>query len=268
MVFEPLMRSAQRNGGVGFHSGAISTERGAILIVGYGGEGKTTLVSGLMREGAAFVSNERSFVKKCSSNFKVFCFPDWINIGLGTVMQHPEMARLLPFPDSISLPQRRFSYGRVLEHEPSEWADLSDKIALLSDEFSSILNAPPPQSGVPIVGILRPKVSYKPVDAKLSPIEKPDLYRLLDGNVLTMSNYPDWMRWNTRETQPDIKSLSKFPALQLKFHLEYGHIQGKTNILEEIYDAFECKHGPSKNNPALHESDTLSKVVPQELGVC
>lgn len=241
MVYEPLLRSALDSGAVPFHAGAVATDKGAILIVGYSGDGKTSLVTGLMHAGASFLANERTLVKQTGSEFRAYSFPDWINLGLGTVMNDSALAGLLPVPNRISVPQGRFDWGRPYRYEQSEWPHLDDKITLLCDELSDMLGAPPPTSGVPIVGIVRPKVTRRPIDARLTPIEGNHLTDLLDDNVSSLTHYPDWMGWNPSETDPDIDALAELPALRLRYYLDDGHVQGMDNVMDELYQALDAE---------------------------
>ncbi len=241
MVFEPLLRSALNHGGVPFYAGAVATDRGAVLIVGYSGDGKTSLITGLMHAGAAFISNDRTFVKQDGSQFTAHSFPDWVQLGLGTVMNDSSLSGLLPVPHRISVPQGRFSWGRPDRYAPSEWPHLDDRITLLSDELSVMLDAPAPASGIPIVGIVRPKVTRRPIDARLMPIEGDNLAFLLQDNLTSLSQYPDWMGWKPHESEPDIDALMQIPALRFRFYLDDGHIQGMDSVFDELHDALDAE---------------------------
>lgn len=247
LVFEPLLREALNHGAVPFHAGAVGTEQGAILIVGYSGDGKTSLVTGLMHAGAAFLGNERTFVKQDGLRLNAHAFPDWINLGLGTVMNDSSLAGLLPVPDAISVPQGRFTWGRPQRYDQREWPHLDDKITMLPDELSVRLNAPAPTSGLPIVGIVRPKVTRRPIDARLTPIEGDQLETLLEQNVSELTHYPDWMGWNPSEADPQIDALMQLPALRFRFYLDDGHVQGMDDVLTELHDALEVERRRRRN---------------------
>ncbi|TAN52790.1 MAG: hypothetical protein EPN26_07565 [Rhodospirillales bacterium] len=60
---EILIRYLEGNSWCAYHAGAVATPQGVVLLMGGGGSGKTTLVGGLVRAGAAYVANERCFVR-------------------------------------------------------------------------------------------------------------------------------------------------------------------------------------------------------------
>lgn len=252
MVYEPLLRIALDHGGVPFHAGAVGTDRGAILVVGYSGDGKTSLITGLMHAGAAFIGHERTFVKQDGLRFNAFSFPDWVNLGLGTAMNDPRLSELLPVPDAISVPQGRFKWGRPQRYDRSEWPHLDDRISLLPDELSQKLQAPAPTSGLPIVGIVRPKVTRRPIDARITPVEGDQLTDLLGHNISELTSYPDWMDWNPSEAEPDIDALAQLPAIRLRFYLDDGHVQGMTNVLDEIHEALDIERRRKRVSAAAH----------------
>ena len=163
-------------------------------------------------------------------------------------MHDPALSGLLPLPSQISVPQGRFEWGRPDRYERSEWPHLDDKISLLGDELSTMLGAPAPTSGVPIVGIVRPKVTRRPIDARLTPLEPEQLEDLLDDNVSELTHYPDWMGWNANEQDPDIDALAQLPALRFRFYLDNGHVQGMNNVLDELYTALDAERARRANS--------------------
>ena len=241
VVFEPLLRTLQSLGSTVFHAGAVMTPHGAILIVGYGSDGKTTLVSGLIPEGFPFVANERCFIDQQHGSFYVTAFPAWHNIGLGTALQHPGLARLLPVPDDVTAPQRRFDRKRVAATEPQEWAGLSDKLALVTDEFTSKLRAPDAVSHVPLLGVVRPRVSHTPVSPQITVVPHRDRLQLIGENYLSpykeRVHHPDWMNFCVSEIMPDVHGLGRLPAVEYTFSLQDGRIHGTQHATQDLVES-------------------------------
>jgi hypothetical protein len=248
LVYRLIMRHDQQHGAVVFHAGAVSTKRGGLLVLGRSGAGKTSLISGLVAHGASFIANERCLIQKetlptGNSYFSAIHFAEKIFVGLGTAMQFPKMARLLPCPDHIELHQDRLAMKRMLNSPKEDWPSLPGKISLLTHEFTELVDGPPAVSSAPIIGIIQPDASKTPTEVRLRRLKAKALQELLIacrvGVKIHKRQYPDVMGFNVADPIPDFEGLAKLPAIKMDFHLSNGGIPHEGDLLTHIHDELE-----------------------------
>jgi HprK-related kinase B len=87
------------------HCAALMYRQQGIAIAGFSGGGKSTLMLHLLREGDAFISNDRVVLQRCnqqnSSDNPITCYgiPKQPRVNPGTLLNNPALSGILPDPD-------------------------------------------------------------------------------------------------------------------------------------------------------------------------
>jgi hypothetical protein len=143
------------------HAGAVVIGDHTILVIGESGRGKTSLVTSLVAQGAAYLGNEYVFLKGGASGVRALAYPMDVAVGLGTALAMPALAPLARNPGDLAAPQHRFDLDRVSSTPEADWPGLPDKITLQVTELESYLQASPARPGGVIAGVICPDVSHE-----------------------------------------------------------------------------------------------------------
>ncbi len=215
-VREIWMRYAESEGWYLYHAGAVATPRGVAVIVGAGGAGKTTLIGGLVRQGAGFVANERCFLRSRGGRVEALTFPQTVHVGIGTALQFEGLAGLIPSPDGVLCPQRRFDRRRVAAAAAEVRMGLPDKLALLSSEFCERVGGGPPLLGGTVFGIVEPRLKLDAAALVCHGLPHEAVRRLLSSNRLGRGRdrfFPEWLDLGFAASPDQVAELSALPAV-------------------------------------------------------
>ena len=91
VIREIILRESENQGGLIFHSAAVSYNDKGILICGEKNSGKTSTVINLLRKKCAFIANDRVILMPEEKYYSIYYIPLAIRIGLGTVKNHKDM---------------------------------------------------------------------------------------------------------------------------------------------------------------------------------
>ncbi len=190
-----------------FHAGLVQLAGRNYLILGDGGQGKTSLILALIAGGGKFVANERVLLKRKAAKVQAVSFPMSVAIGLGTLQNFQSLTDLCRRTDQLLLPQRRLDTKELKSTVESKWKLRKDKMLLLPDELCDALKTQFHVGEVSIDGILIPELR-EGGEFRYAAIGGNDLAKLLRRNVIRSekeSHYPDWMpiRTNTGESRSD-----------------------------------------------------------------
>ena len=201
LVFARTVRGAllgwlESRGWVSFHAGAVVTESGVWMIVGEAGAGKTSLILGLMREGARFVANERLLVSLDGDRPRALGYPMAIAVGIGSASQFPRLAELIDAPDPLLYPRNRYDTQRVARTPRERRYRLHDKLQLLPEEIASRVGAAETVPGGFVDAIVVPSVSRHPVALRASTLDRDALRTVLEDNCMGVAEpgrQPTWL---------------------------------------------------------------------------
>ena len=212
------------NGWTTLHAGAVRLGEKNYLVVGDGGQGKTSLILALMATGAKFIANERTLLKKDGAKVRAISFPMSVAVGLGSALNFHSLANLCSKPEQLLLPQTRLQVNKLQQVPISEWKNLKDKILMLPGELCRALNTQPHIGESTIDGILVPKLD-EAHQFRAQSLSKNDLSGLLQRNVITRKKetlYPDWMplgySHDSAQSDQICSALEKLPASRIQFY--------------------------------------------------
>jgi hypothetical protein len=200
---ELVTRYLAQEGWTLFHAGAVDTPDGALMVVGNGGAGKTSLLLALMCGGASFIANELLFARECADGVRVLGYPMAVAVGLGTAMQFAPLADRIDSPGELEFPRNRLKLSRIVNTPQEEWKDLEDKLQLLPAELSAILGAPAPVAGARLCAVVVPAVSKQPVQCQVEPLDRAAAAKVLSNNHIGLTpqgKHRPWLELNLRPT--------------------------------------------------------------------
>jgi hypothetical protein len=182
-----------------FHAGAVDTDRGALMVVGNGGAGKTSLLLALMCGAARFIANELLYARAGEDGLRVLGYPMPIAVGLGTAMQFPALAERIDSPGELEFPRHRLKLSRVVHTPRKQWQDLDDKLQLLPVELCQLLGAPAAVAGGALCGVVVPRVGVQAMEPSIEYLSSVAVQRVLAHNHLGLaahSRHRPWMELN------------------------------------------------------------------------
>ncbi len=244
---ELVTRYLAQEGWTLFHAGAVDTPSGALMVVGNGGAGKTSLLMAFLCAGARFVANELLYVRQCDDGPRLLGFPMPIAVGLGTALQFPPLAERIDSPGELEYPRNRLKLSRVVNTPQSEWKDLEDKLQVLPSELSKLLGAPPPAPGGSICGVVVPMVGRKPALQAVEHLSTEAVSKILSNNHIGLtqdSRYRPWMELNfgpgpTQRHGPIIASLSELSPVRFRFGLSLETFEQNRTYIDALRVAHE-----------------------------
>ncbi len=224
VVRDLITRFLEDQGWVLFHAGAIHVDNRNYMIIGDASAGKTSLIIAMLASGATFISNERIFVKIENGESRLLSFPMPIAVGLGTMMQYPELIKFIRQPQLCQYPPRRINISKVHNTPERKWSRLEDKIQFLPKEIIQQFSEIPGVSGGKIDGLIVPSFR-KNQAAKLERLSEDRIKKVIKNNCINRSHddiYPPWMPLSFKQPSDDlvqstISYLIDLPSLKFKF---------------------------------------------------
>ncbi len=228
------------------HAGAVTTEQENLLIVGYSGAGKTTLILSLLQSGASYLANEMLFVKPTKQGLIVIPYAIPIAIGLGTSLQFKSIAQLLNQPYQLLYPPRRVDFEQLAAHSTNELLNLKGKIQILPSELISVFYNTAATNRAFIQKLIIPRVSFEPIAPKSHLLNPSELLEVFSNNILSMTNRryaAPWLRTGftfseSCSTELLEKSISKIPGRLFDYHVSLNSANnesGFSHFLKELY---------------------------------
>jgi hypothetical protein len=224
VVRDLITRSLEDQGWILFHAGAIHTGEKNYMIIGDASAGKTSLIIALLASGSTFISNERVFVKVENGEARLLSFPMPIAVGLGTMVQYPELIKFIRQPQFCLYPPRRINISKVHDTAERKWPNLRDKIQFLPQEITGLFADTAGIPGGKIHGLIVPSWQ-KNQAVKLESLNHDRIKRVLKYNCIDRSRddiYPPWMPLPFQQPALDdvnstISFLVDLPSIKFKF---------------------------------------------------
>lgn len=219
-----ITRFFEDQGWILFHAGAIHTNDKNYLIVGDASAGKIYLIIALLTSGSSFISNERVFVKIKDNAARMLSFPTPIAVGLGTLVQYPELIKFIRQPQLCQYPPRRINFSKVLNTAERKWPTLKDKIQFLPQEITAPLSNAEGIPGGIVHGLIVPSWK-KNRSVKLESLENNKIENVLKNNCIDRRHddiYPPWMPLPFQQPTADEKKntvsyLMDLPGIKFTF---------------------------------------------------
>ena len=177
-----------------FHAGGVEIDGRGMMIVGDSGSGKTSLVLGLVSQGAGYIGNERIFVKPTTSSIEVHPFPQAAAIGIGTATELTAMRHLVERPDSIGYPQFRYNVENVARTSPELRAALPDKLLVPAADVIELLGGRYGTTAA-VDGVLFPQIDIQG-DVSVDEMPSQSANEILRRNRIPSKHdlaYPVWL---------------------------------------------------------------------------
>jgi len=224
VVRDLITRFLEDQGWILFHAGAIHTGEKNYMIIGDASAGKTSLIIALLASGSVFISNERVFVKVENGDARLLSFPMPIAVGLGTMVQYPELIKFIRQPQFCQYPPRRINISKVHNTAERKWPYLRDKVQFLPQEITNQFSDIAGMSGGKIHGLIVPSWQ-KNQYVKLEPLNHERTKKVIKYNCIDRSRddiYPPWMPLPFQQpVLDDVKSTISFlvdlPSIKFKF---------------------------------------------------
>ena len=206
------------------HAGAIWADGATRLVIGNGGQGKTSLILALLAQGAGFVANERVLLKATEGGLRALPFPMPTLVGLGTALQHPRLAWVLDHPETLASEPHRFNPANLANTARENWPALPDKVPLLASDIERLVLGAPARPGGKVEGVILPRLDPES-DPSATLTDPEDAEQLLRSNYMPHNrekHYPDWMplRFKPRtmeEPGATLDQLCRQPAATVRF---------------------------------------------------
>jgi hypothetical protein len=230
-----------------FHAGAVHTERGTLMVVGYSGTGKTSLILALLAGGARFIANELLFVRSTALGVRVLGFPRAIAVGLGSAVQFPLLADLIDAPDELLFPRRRLNRSSIVGAPRSEWQHLEDKLQLLPSEISPRLNSPAAIAGGTLLAVVVPKIDKTLKRAMVESLNYESVYKIVSDNHLGLSEngrHRPWLEMNFRPESKNVQTtlleeLSGLSPIRFRFGFSEDSLAATHGYADQLLRAIK-----------------------------
>lgn len=239
-------RRLEAEGAVVLHAGAIDAGGMGIAFCGPKGAGKSTAVAAMVDAGAAYVTNDRSYLLPRSGGVDLLAWPTTAALGMGTIYQFPGLRRWMERGGGWSYrPQAKLTasatHGRLSRMTTAELAGVSDKLFLTPAEVASSL-------GSTVVGrtwlecMVLPVLDVSQSTASYEDVSRDELETLLDEQSFTPDDpdhYPDWL--DLREQDSEVIAAARSTIVEVArsvpvVRLRYGRLMpgdGRA-ILDEL----------------------------------
>jgi len=195
VVRDLITRYLADQGWVVFHAGAVQIKNKNYVVIGNSGAGKTSFIIALLSAGAAYISNERVFVKVKDGVAHLLSFPMPIAVGLGTMVQYPELIAFIREPQYLKYPPRRMNSEWIHRHPEHKWSELDDKPQFLAEDLLGSFSNKAGIAGGAIDGLIVPSFQrYQPTN--IETLAKDEVLDIVKNNWFDPQNddiYPPWM---------------------------------------------------------------------------
>ncbi len=224
VVRDLMTRYLEHRGWILFHAGAIQSKEKNYLVIGDASAGKTSFIIAMLYSGGSFISNERVFVKLVDGDAKMLSFPMPIAVGLGTMVQYPELIRFIRQPQFCQYPPRRIDFAKVHNTPEWKWPELEDKIQFLPQELTQQFSNNPGVAGGKIEGVIVPDIQKRQI-VVLDQLDEKTIHSIISNNCIDRSHdeiYPPWMplpfqQPSSEDIDKTIAFLTNLPNVRTRF---------------------------------------------------
>jgi len=246
VVRDLITRYLENQGWVLFHAGAIRSKEKNYLVIGDASAGKTSFIIAMLSAGAAFISNERVFVKLVDGTVHMLSFPMPIAVGLGTMLQYPELIKFIRQPQFCQYPPRRINIAKVHDTPEWKWLELEDKIQFLPQELSQQFSDIAGIAGGKVDGVIVPYRRKRQIIVHEF-LDKEHIRSIISNNCIDRSHddiYPPWMplpfqQPSSNDIEKTISLLTNLPNLRLFFSGDKNRRNEIKTYPERIHKIFK-----------------------------
>ncbi len=245
VVRDLITRYLADQGWVVFHAGAVRLEDKNYVIIGNSGAGKTSFIIALLSAGAAYIANERVFVKMKEGVVHLLSFPMPIAVGLGTMVQYPELIKFIREPQFLKYPPRRMNTEWIHSHPEHKWSELDDKPQFLAEDLMDSFASKAGVFGGVIDGLIVPSFQkHQPIN--IESLAKDEALAMVKNNWFDSQNddiYPPWMPLNFAQASPEevngaISGLIALNSIRFQFSADKNRrneIKGYPELLNSCF---------------------------------
>lgn len=245
-VRDLITRFLEDQGWVLFHAGAIQANNKNYMLIGDEGAGKTSLIIALLAAGSTFISNERVFVKIINGAAHMLSFPMPIAVGLGTMVQYPELIKYIRQPQLCLYPPRRMDIEKIQNTAEKYWPELEDKVQFLPQEITQQFSNITGIYGGIIDGLVVP-CFQKNQPARLEPMSMERFERIVINNCIDRSRdevYPPWMplpynQPGLNDVNNTVSYLLDLPNTKFIFSADKNRRNEMSTYPERLHEIFE-----------------------------
>ncbi len=245
VVRDLVTRFLEDQGWVIFHAGAVQINKKNYMVVGDASAGKTSFIIALLSSGAAFISNERVFVKIENGTARIMSFPMPIAVGLGTMAQYPELIKYVREPQFCLYPPRRINISKVLNTPERAWPRLEDKIQFLPQEITEKFSDATGIAVGDIEGVIVPAFR-KGHALKIELLNKESIKKVLKNNHINRQFddiYPPWMPLLFKQPSADsikntISFLTNLPSIKVRFSADKNSRNETRTYPDQVEEGF------------------------------
>jgi hypothetical protein len=227
---EMFTKQLEDDGLLVFHAGSVVISDRGVAVCGAKGAGKSTTVVSLVEAGAAFLSNDRSYIGVTDARLRIHPWPTTAAVGMGTIYHFPGLRAWMEQGGwSYELQERLSAKAR---HEylsgltAAQLAAVPDKLDLTSWELARSLGSTVAASA-PLSCLVFPQIDLSVREPVLEAMEAQRAAGILQAQCFTPHDkgYPDWLGWRMQtdeELHARVRSLvdritGEVPCVQLRF---------------------------------------------------
>jgi hypothetical protein len=245
VVRDLITRFLEDQGWILFHAGAIQINEKNYMVIGDASAGKTSFIIALLSSGAAFISNERVFVKVEKGIAQIMSFPMPIAVGLGTMVQYSELIKYVREPQLCLYPPRRINFSNVHKTAEKYWPELEDKVQFLPQEITENFSDIAGIAEGNIEGIIVPNFR-KGQALKVEPLNRVTIQKVVKNNCINREFdeiYPPWMPLPFHQPVSDsikntITFLADLPSIKVKFSADKNRRNETSTYPEQVDEGF------------------------------
>ncbi len=149
VIRDLVLKNEELAGTVVIHAAVVASPAGAVVIIGGKGAGKTTLAFQLVQKcGCVLLSGDKALlcVGSAPAGIRVYSWPDWPNIGLGTLQKYPRLV------EELGIGQR------IAKAKIADLWSVAHKIAVPPEVISRHFRTCERRGPLPIIGVCYPRV--------------------------------------------------------------------------------------------------------------
>ena len=173
LIRDLIMKDQENRGNLFLHAAAVEKDNRAYIICGIGGAGKTTTLLELINNhGYRFLSGDKVLFACKDEQINVMGWPDYPNLGVGTIRRWDALMKLAP--------------SDISERKPT------DKFLLDFERFYKIEHMAPYKGEIEIGGFLFPNIIHDSEDTRIEQVD--DITDYLLNNFVYKEDY-DQRNW-------------------------------------------------------------------------
>lgn len=198
VVRDFVLKNEERHGTLVLHATIAARPDATVVVVGQKGAGKSTIALELVTHGGyELVSGDKALIRVCeNARLAVHGWPDWPNMGLGTIGKYPRLGEDLGLTE------------RIASATPEALWSIDNKVAIPPGVFSKHFPACKSATAVVPTRVLYPRIS---ASAKLALRNVRQHYQLASPHLETA--FHDLSNWN-EFVEADSRGLNRARALE------------------------------------------------------